>query len=875
MFVKYPEGKRETYFNPKLDCSIDSESMKEKDEERADVMGAHLAGPWTQSVGQPPPVREGHRQVDGEDVWPHQREGITIPMPTGSQLANMITEAYQRVKNSPVGPVTAAWREGVFAWARKLRVRLFGDSPQVTGLWSKAKDKFRVRLNLLHDKQLVEKVMKEVERGVRLPFEKTPAAPIIASRNHKDLSLRSGHVYDALCTQLLEGSVQAFNMHEGSRPMGILALRWVEKSNPEEVRLTLNGRPENPLFPYSECTIVLETHRELRSHYTQGQWHVGYDLHNGFFNQQYVEEDRKWVCFRIHETELQQCHVADLKRRFPTSWVGGYIYFNYVGLVMGLSPSCQQLQRVNETMLRVWRRFKVRKAEWDATSYIDDLMAWIRGSFEGAIELALRLLAEQVCLGFSVNLNHKTTIVPHTYYNHIGVVVDSARMRFSLPPARVRKMAQTVQSLFLIVKVGQQVPAKLVARFVGQLWAASIVCYRAVALMARAMIRTLATMINTSKAMDETDPGRLRYILRRVWGGNVLWTQEAQEELEFWMAVNFALLSAPISHDRWAKGIEQWVLNPSTGKIASDVKVFAVDTSNSMSGGGEFFREGELWRLVKGVAVRLTPEEVLTSSTFRELLGVLRLDLAIIPASCKKAVVALDSQAAVACLLHGSKVKALNDLVRRIFARQLKYNRVLWPVWVRRSESIIVQCDERSRLVDNHTFAVAPSVFWKANVVAKRLWGRGFQVDVCADLFNVQPGDSSAKLPFYSRWFSPHATATDMLQQDWTGLVNWCNPPFSLLPRVVALVQAQGAVAAVLAPHDPSARWFRKLRACTGCVLYVLPVSVVAGRSHAVFFLDFTKNPPSSSFKDYASAEDLAKPLTSPPSFHSLVVEGD
>ena len=78
--------------------------------------------------------------------------------------------------------------------------------------------------------------------------------------------LRAGHVFKALCMQLDEGSIEPFDMSKGKRPMGVLSLRWVEKSNPDEVRLTLNGRPENKFIPDSEGTIELETHRELRVH---------------------------------------------------------------------------------------------------------------------------------------------------------------------------------------------------------------------------------------------------------------------------------------------------------------------------------------------------------------------------------------------------------------------------------------------------------------------------------------------------------------------------------------------------------------------------------------------------------------------------------
>lgn len=831
-----------------------------------------MSEPWTEGVAAPRVVRTGFPEVQEHSKWPHEYEGVAIPMPAGERLAAMEREDYQRVEGGEIGPVTSAWVKDTFAWAKRLKKEFFGEGKQVTGLWAKARNRFRRRLGFLQEEpeSVRARVLDEVSHGVSLPFENEPANPVVSTKNHPDLGLRAGHVYDALCMQLEEGSILPFDVSRGEKPMGVLSLRWVEKSNPDEVRLTLNGRPLNEFFPAAECTLVLETHRELRSNYRRGQRFLGFDLHNGFFNQQYRPSYRKWVCFRIHDSELLPTHVRALRERFPTSWVGGFVYFSYRGLVMGLSPSCQQLSRVNVAMLKVWRRFKVAGAVWDGTTFIDDLMVWTSGTYSGALELGLHLLAEQVILGYSVNLNYKSVIVPHTRYCHIGVVISSSRMRFSLPIKRVEKIEKTARELWSQVQVGKPVSAKLVARFVGQLWAASIVCFRAVALLARGMIRTLAMLINTSEAMNESDPNRLRYILRRVWGGKVIWTAEAHQELRFWLGIEFATLSSPISVDAWQASVNAVVLDPKTGKLADDVKVFAVDTSDSMSGGGEFLRDGCLWRLVRGMAVRLHPQEIATSSTYRELLGVFRLDLAIVPASCLKAVVVLDSQAAVACLLKGSKVKLLQDLVRKIFARQLKFGRVLWPVWVRRSRAIIVQCDERSRWVDNFAFTMAAKVFWRANDIAISLWGRGFQVDTCADMHNVQPTNRAHKLPFYSRWLSPHASATDMLQQNWTKLVNWCNPPFVLVPRIFALLQMQRAAAAVVAPWDVHERWFAVLGAHKQRVLHVEPVQLKRGRRHAIFFVDFRQNPLSRAFDSLPSAESFPLTNSRVPVYHSL-----
>ena len=82
------------------------------------------------------------------------------------------------------------------------------------------------------------------------------------------------------------------------------------------------------------------------------------------------------------------------------------------------------------------------------------------------------------------------------------------------------------------------------------------------------------------------------------------------------------------------------------------------------------------------MVVQLTDEEVTESSTYRELLGTDRLDLAVIPDSCKKAVVGMDAMASVQCLFNGSKVEILQRIVKRIFLRQLAHNRVLFPLWM-------------------------------------------------------------------------------------------------------------------------------------------------------------------------------------------------
>ena len=60
-------------------------------------------------------------------------------------------------------------------------------------------------------------------------------------------------------------------------------------------------------------------------------------------------------------------------------------------------------------------------------------------------------------------------------------------------------------------------------------------------------------------------------------------------------------------------------------------------------------------------------------------------------------------------------------------------------VWQHRSTNIITMCDEGSRVVDRGAFSAHPGLFWKANNIATRLWGRGFTFDRFGSASQVQP----------------------------------------------------------------------------------------------------------------------------------------
>lgn len=202
----------------------------------------------------------------------------------------------------------------------------------------------------------------------------------------------------------------------------------------------------------------------------------------------------------------------------------------------------------------------------------------------------------------------------------------------------------------------------------GEIWGIHAVAHRATAIECRAMIATLQVLFSADKITQCKNVARLKWILKCVWKGKVRWTGPTQRELDFWLSVDFSSLAAPMSFGALANDLQICISNANQA-LAPWVKVFAVDTSDTASGGGEFIRQGHLWSIMvdTGVHVSLLPAQVLLSSCYRELLGVLALGFKSIPRACTRAIVVCDSQAAVHCLLFGSRVLMLQTRVSRVF----------------------------------------------------------------------------------------------------------------------------------------------------------------------------------------------------------------
>ena len=802
---------------------------------------------WVAAGGQPdgspgvPWVRPAPRP------WPHDHLRLNFPIPSlvdaeliQNQLMATTPGDSAALQQGPSG----RWLHSLCAWAAVMEDR-FIPGTFVTGNWRRAAASWRSRMALLTDRGRAASVMRIITKGGRFKFNARP--PVIRTfRNHPALRERKEAVWATLSEQLAGRSacpydtkgalLQGSTLLLGRLPRGMSSIRWVLKKHTDKVRVTMNMSPFKPFFDPADVACDLETNLKLRHKVQEGDVFIGLDQRSSFFHYELDPRDRTYAGFSLHAADLPNGVAARLARQSPCAVLllgsskpiglkrfgrGDFrLVFCMAGLPMGVSPAVHMLSFVMDALLDVWRLFPVGQGESlelpRATNYVDD-SAFIlsRTHARNGFELSARVVIEYILLGFRLNLP-KCHLSPTPWLTHLGLLWD-ARVgpgcSFSLTKSRAANIAATFATLAKVVVVGQRVPLAMVAAVVGTIWSIHAVAHRAVAIMCRAMISVIAIALRVPELTFERDSNRLAVLLKRAWRGVGVWTLVAHAELAFWLCVDLRKLSSKMRYDASAARLRTWVARPD-GTVSDNVRVWAVDTSDSGSGGAEFMRHGCLWALKPGTQmfIRLAPTEVATSSCMRELLGVLRLDLTSIPSTCSRAVVMCDSQAAVACLLRGSKIPQLQQVVRRIFLRQLATGRVLFPVWVRRSFSQIVSVDTISRTRLGCVYSAPPDLFSVANARALALWGRECDVDAFADMHNAMRRRDGWVLPFFSREHGPHTSGVDAFLQNWRGLVSWVNAPFALIGRVLALVRAQGVAAVVVVPLGRRDSWAQSIR---------------------------------------------------------------
>ena len=179
------------------------------------------------------------------------------------------------------------------------------------------------------------------------------------------------------------------------------------------------------------------------------------------------------------------------------------------------------------------------------TSYIDDIVAEHR-TFKGAILMAMLMVYEAAALGLYFKIP-KCSFFPKHVIKTLGTIVNLTNFTFSVSESRAVKIETAICDIRSAVRDNwRAVPARLIASFIGLIWSIAPCCNRAASVMLRSVTATLTNGIRESLNNSALP---LRIILNRFWSGTVIWSHDAQRQLDFWSNVKFRQLSAPISAD--------------------------------------------------------------------------------------------------------------------------------------------------------------------------------------------------------------------------------------------------------------------------------------------------------------------------------------
>ena len=765
--------------------------------------------------------------------WLHDEE---LPLPDLRTILEIEREC-RALPDHQMGPLGQRWLTEVYAWSERMRAKYQGQRTQVAGSWRLNIDAWRLRLARLPAARR-NRVLKIIEFGATLPFknDQAPSKPIRKLSNHPRLYERPDEVWQTLSEQLFESAVTPHdcggavpeNAPAGSLPQGVddverlpkgvFPIRWVEKSDSERVRICINMRALNKELKEGCGKVELATLAKMSALWQRNDEQVTLDQHSAYYHLEYKDDCTEWVGFMVDDSELPPHAIEELSRRCPQArWGKSKWVFTYKGLAMGCSPSAAQYCLCVDALMDTWRGCTVGEAvglppeQLRCSQYIDDSIYLVQG-FAHSMELALRVVLEHIICGFHINVV-KSDLLPSRIRKFLGCFCDSRDLTFSLTPSRCEKLRLRLLKLQRAVTEAMcrgdaRVDMRTIAKVVGSIWSIHVCCHKAVALQCRSMCAVLASELRHDWLRNEHDGRRLKMLLKSVWRGTAVWTREASRELSFWLKVAFAALKSPMSFDVLLDSVKSFAFKPVPGVLAKKVRVLCADSSTRATGAATFVPglDGQ-WVPRDTMFVGLSDEAVRESSTHAELEGILKADLTLVEDECKYLLPICDNLAVTIILRKGSKHPLLHALAVAIFERCLRVGRVMIPVWLPRETKIVRIADLGSRVMDHFNFAVPMHLFWRANAIAVRLWGRGFQFDRFSSFETAMPMDGRRKLPFNSYYLQPYSSGRDALQQNWRGWINWAHPPHHLVGRVVGLLRRQQAVGAVVVPMGARALW--------------------------------------------------------------------
>ena len=731
------------------------------------------------------------------------------PWPGPKDRAAMCRESASLHPEAPLGPLASHWVDQLVEWYERLQ-KHFEFNPANLAMNVRVNaHKWRRRLSFLaqDQKELFRFIVDFIENGHTIPFA-SPPPKYFRKANPPSLKADKVRAWAAIKRDMDHGAIIPANIEKEGLPWCICPVRTADKSN-GTARFVHNTRHLNKRIDDEHTKCSLETLLKTRNMYMQDGFLIGSDYQSGYHCVYVRPEDRKYLGFALHLSELTDDARKWLFEHFPNAYYHKkrcFIFF-YAVLPFGLGSSCKVFNSLICALVSFWRRCDSDGHATRASSYIDDIASAVH-AFSLAMRTSIRMVYEAASLGLSLQIRKKCSFFPRHAMVVLGTIVDLKTYTFRVSTRRAQKIGQAINNLESAVHLRPSaVPAKLVATFIGLIWSIASCCQRAASVMTRNIISVLSVSMR-QRLQSSYRP--LKQILSAFWSGSVRWSSQAHSQLLFWKDVNFLSLRAPISADVLGKSAELVFQFPAYLNT-DNTTLLCQDASDTASGGGIISPHGNELRYDPNhlYLSRFSGEESDDSSTYREILGIWRCLLAIGHLAKAKIIFACDNYQTVLAVKFGSRIPKIQQIAQWIFHWCILSGKICWPIWLPRDHPVIKESDRRSRLVIPHDVRSPPEVVDAANAMAIQTWALPLSFDQAASHQSAIKVHGSP-LPFNSFCWQPGCAGVDMFVNwsSWTSNINYVFPPHPMVGRLVTFLPSTNARSVVVLPLPiPTAWW--------------------------------------------------------------------
>jgi ribonuclease HI len=386
-----------------------------------------------------------------------------------------------------------------------------------------------------------------------------------------------------------------------------------------------------------------------------------------------------------------------------------------------------------------------RKEGFRMVAYVDDFLFIIKKATKKKVKRILKMFKD---FGLQVNME-KSILIPSTKIEFLGLNLDSEQMTISAPKEKIRNVRKLAK--YLRRRVEQGLPIKK---------------------------RTLASLAGLAISISQAVlPARI--MLERVY--------KTMKTAQLWEGTVFPVPGLLKDLSWWEKELKHW--NGKSFLPYRDPVVITTDAS--ASGWGATLNQLQasgFWSL----------EMKKASSNQRELMAVVMALQSFKEKSKNKDVKILSDNATTVAQINlmSGRSEGLNRILRILVNLCSELNIRITAKYLPGIQN--TQADALSRQKDKSDWKLNPIIFKELD----SMWGP-HSIDRFASHLNKQTRR------FNSLRNCPEAEAIDAFQQCWKHDVNWVNPPFSLLPRVINLLLEQDLPqATVIAPRWPAQPWW-------------------------------------------------------------------